>query len=240
MPSQRGSDWVYPNEVGSGPQVWDSFLGPKWLVGCSPSALPLSTSRCPWYVHIFRDPGSWKVLTGNSQSLGPEHAFYKWLNESRNSKSFHTKRFWFLKLLNGSGLSPVIKLGLRRPRKTESNWWSWVFATQERKEKWEGVFVATWFSESICRAIPSYNHYPFFAITPTVARCCSRSWTDNTWMSISCRFALGIVTVSTKCKMAEILHRIDCHWLKIGLNPNFLGSSNNPWIRTNVHTWFYG
>jgi len=26
------------NQVGSGPPVRDSFLGPKWLIGCSPSA----------------------------------------------------------------------------------------------------------------------------------------------------------------------------------------------------------
>jgi len=48
MPAHQHCDLFYPlvgdligsaiNYVGSGPPVRDRFLGPKWLIGCSPSA----------------------------------------------------------------------------------------------------------------------------------------------------------------------------------------------------------
>ena len=50
------------------------------------SVLPISTSRCPKDMHIFREPGSWKVPTRNCRNPRPEHAWYKWLNVSIISK----------------------------------------------------------------------------------------------------------------------------------------------------------
>ena len=38
-------------------------------------------------MNIFREPGSWNVPTGNSQSPGPEHAWYKWFNGSIYSET---------------------------------------------------------------------------------------------------------------------------------------------------------
>ena len=38
-------------------------------------------------MHIFREPESWYVSTGTSRSPGPKHAWYKWLNGSRNSET---------------------------------------------------------------------------------------------------------------------------------------------------------
>jgi len=54
------------------------------------SVLPISSCRFPKDMHIFREPESWNVSTGTSQKPGPEHAWYKWWNGSRNSET------WFL------------------------------------------------------------------------------------------------------------------------------------------------
>ena len=52
-------------------------------------------------MHIFREPQSWNVSTGTSRSPGPEHAWYKWLNGSRNSETFIPKLLlrllWFFR-----------------------------------------------------------------------------------------------------------------------------------------------
>ena len=44
-------------------------------------------------MHIFREPESWNVSTGTSRSPGPEHAWYKGLNGSRNSETWFPKGF---------------------------------------------------------------------------------------------------------------------------------------------------
>jgi len=57
-------------------------------------------------MHIFREPESWNVSTGTSRSLGPEHAWYKWLKIGAGipKLDFWRTRFRFLEWLNGSGL----------------------------------------------------------------------------------------------------------------------------------------
>jgi len=55
-------------------------------------------------MHIFREPDSWNVSTGTSRSPGPEHAWYKWLNGSRNSET------WFPE--DKIPISGMMKVGL--------------------------------------------------------------------------------------------------------------------------------
>jgi len=46
-------------------------------------------------------------------------------------------------------------------------------------------------------------------------------------------------SVAPKRKVAENLHRFDCHRTKIGPNPNILAYSKNPWQEANMHIWVY-
>jgi len=75
------------------------------------SSQSISTVFFAGLMHMFRGPGSWNVPTRNSHSPGPKHAWYKsqmikWKQELYDSKTLPlTKRFQFMKLLNGSRLS---------------------------------------------------------------------------------------------------------------------------------------
>ena len=52
------------------------------------SVLPSSSSRFLKEMHIFREPEILNVSTGTSRSPGLKHAWYKWLNGSRNSDTW--------------------------------------------------------------------------------------------------------------------------------------------------------